>query len=48
MRLMVRRLNSPFTASKPSAIASSGNRKPSIEAKEGSGACATASRARNR
>src|SRR5436305_9462793 len=48
MRLSVRRLNSPFTASKASAIATSGIKKPSKAINEGRGSCAKVNNRRNR
>src|SRR5258708_22161149 len=48
MRLMVRRLNSPLTASKARAIATSGIRKPSSAMNDGSGSCARVSSRKNR
>src|SRR6266568_1513439 len=48
MRLIVRRLNSPLIASKASAIATSGMRKPRSAINDGSGSCEKVRRRRNR
>src|SRR5690606_31400269 len=48
MRLMVRRENSPLTASNPRAMATSGIRNPMKDAKDGSGSRATVISLRNR
>src|SRR6266567_58895 len=48
MRLIVRRLNSPLIASKASAIATSGMRKPRSAINDGSGSCENVRRRRKR
>src|SRR6266852_8860145 len=48
MRLIVRRLNSPLIASKASAIATSGMRKPKSAINDGSGSCEKVRRRKNR